>query len=255
MILTLINSKGGVGKTTSAVNLAAALAELGHRTLLLDLDQQASASFSLGIPRDQLAPSSADVLLHDLPIREAIRPTSTPKLDIVTASIELANADIVLAPVRGRESRLAGALAPIRGEYAYILIDCPPSLSLLPINALLASDWFMVPLVPHYLALEGLVSLLDAVSTIQREMGATAKLLGLLLTMVDVRARSTTDLIAMIRDHYGSAVFDTEIRTNIRLAEAPSFGRTALQHDPTSTGALAYTALAREVVKKNKKHK
>lgn len=248
MILTIINSKGGVAKTTTAVNLSAALAIAGHRTLLVDLDQQCSASFSLGIRREDLAPSSADVVLDNFPVRNAIRPTMTAGLDILPASFALAHADLTLAAVPGRETKLRTALDSLRTEYPFIIIDCPPSLSLLPINALLASDRYLVPLAPHYLAVEGLFSLFDALRMIQEGIGSTATLLGILLTLVDYRTRATRDVIELLRQNYQEHVLTTEIRTNTRLAEAPSFGKTIFQHDPTSTGAHAYHALADEVI-------
>jgi chromosome partitioning protein len=252
MILALINSKGGVAKTTSAVNLAAGLASLGHATLLVDLDSQCSASLSLGITREDLLPSSANVLLDGMPIRQAIRPTSIDSLSLLTASIELANADLALSQLRGREEQLKAALTPIRNDFRYIILDCPPSLSLLPINALIASDAFIVPVVPQYLALEGLLNLLETVETIRQNMNARSVLLGLLLTLVDYRAKVTTDIIERIRKAYGKQVFDTEIRVNIRLAEAPSFGESIFDYDSSSTGAHAYRALALEVVKRAK---
>jgi chromosome partitioning protein len=252
MILALINSKGGVAKTTSAVNLAAGLASLGHPTLLVDLDSQCSAALSLGVTREDLLPSSANVLLDGMPIRQAIRPTAIDSLSLLTASIELANADLALSQLRGREERLKAALAPIRNDYRYIILDCPPSLSLLPINALIASDAFIVPVVPQYLALEGLLNLLETVETIRQNMNARSLLLGLLLTLVDYRAKVTADIIERIRKAYGKQVFETEIRVNIRLAEAPSFGESIFDYDRSSTGAHAYRSLALEVVKRAK---
>ena len=253
MILALVNSKGGVAKTTTAVSLAAALAGKGQRTLLVDLDSQGSASLSLGIGRDSLKPSSADVLLDGMPIRQAIRKTGVEGLDLVAGSMDLANADLALSDVRGREGRVADALKPIRDDYAFIVLDCPPSLALLPINALVAADAYVVPVVPHYLALEGLVNLLEAVDRIRQGIGTGAQLLGLVLTMVDYRTRSATEIVGMIRDHYGADVFQAEVRVNVRLTEAPSFGRTIFEHDRTSSAATAYADLADEVLKRCRK--
>lgn len=253
MIIAVVNNKGGVGKTTTAVNLAAALAARKQRVLLADLDSQGSASLSLGVPRTQLAPSMADVLLDGLPLKRAIRQTAVSGLDLATGAMSLANADLALANVRGRERHLDEALAPACGDYDYVLLDCPPSMSLLPVNALVAADAYIVPVTPHYLALEGLVNLMEAVARLRDGMGAGARLLGLLLTMVDYRARANAEVAEMIREHYGEEVFAAEIRVNVRLTEAPSFGRTIFEHDAKCNGALGYKQLADEVLRRSRR--
>jgi chromosome partitioning protein len=246
MMVAILNTKGGVGKTTTAVNLAAGLATPRRRVLLVDLDSQGSASLALGVARADLAPSAAEVLLDGLPVRQAIRPTAVPGLDLLTGAMTLANADLVLGAVAGREQRLRTALEPVRDAYRFILLDCPPSLSLVPINALVASDALLVPVTPQYLAIEGLVTLLDAVARLQARMGTNAALLGLLLTLVDARARATRDLVAMLRAHYGAQVWQTEIPVNVRLSEAPSFGHPIFTYAGRSAGAQAYRRLVPE---------
>ena len=250
MILTVLNNKGGVGKTTTAVNLAAALASCRRRILLVDLDAQGSASLSLGLDREELAPGTAEVLLEGMDVRQGIHQTTVDGLDVLPGAMALGNADLVLGDASGRERRLERALRPIQEEYGFIVVDCPPSLSLLPINALVAADAYIVPVEPHYLALEGLVNLMEAVERVQEGIGTHARLMGLVLTKVDYRTRANREIAEIIRDHYKQEVFRTEIPINIRLAEAPSFGTTIFDYDTESTGAEGYRALAREVLKR-----
>jgi len=248
MILALMNNKGGVAKTTTAVNLAAALAGRSYHVLLIDLDNQGGASASLGVARTDRSPSLADVLLDNVPLRQVIRPMSLTGLDLVTGSMTLANVDIILGDVKGRERCLQQALMPVRSDYDFILLDCPPSLSLLPLNALVACDAFIVPITPHYLALEGLANLLEAIVRLKTGIGITPVLLGIVLTLVDSRAKATRDVIDRIRGQYGSLVFSTQIHVNVRLAEAPAFGQSIFTYDATATGAEAYRSLADEVL-------
>ncbi len=248
MIVALISKKGGVGKTTSAVSLAAAAGETGRRVLLVDLDSQASASRSLGVDRGGLAPSVADVLLWDLPIRQAIRRTDSPGLDLLTASADLIGADVELAKSRTPEQRLRRALEPVRDDYDLIFLDCPPTMSMLPIGALTAADAFVAPVVPQFLAIEGVESLLKAAARVRIHHNRDLEWLGLLLTMVDYRNNATRDNVARLRATYGQAVFGVEIRVNVRLAEAPEHGRTILQYDPRATGAESYRLAAEELL-------
>lgn len=246
--LALVNNKGGVGKTTSAVNLAAGLAAEGRRVLLADLDAQGSASLSLGLSRSDLQPGTAEVILDGRFIRDAIRASCVEGLDILPGSLGLASADLALSDVDGREAVLKTALKPVRADYAFTILDCPPSLGLLTVNALVAADFFLVPVPPDFLALSGLVNLLEAVERIRAGIGKAAALLGIVLTMADYRLNVTEEIGTMIRRHYGRAVFKTEIRVNVRLKEAPSFGKTIFDYDGGSAGADGYRELTKEIL-------
>lgn len=246
MITALISRKGGVGKTTTAVSLSAALASQGWRVLLVDLDSQASASFCLGVDRASLAPSVADVLLGGMRAGEAVRKTGVPGLHLITASVDLQRAEAELSVFRGKEVRLKGALAPIAREYDFIFLDCPPSLSVLPVNAVVAAGAFIVPVVPQFLAVTGLRNLINAAERTAWDNGSRVQPLGLLLTMVDYRIKSTRRTVDELRAEHGGLVFAMEIRINTRLAEAPAVGQTIFQYDPQATGAHAYRLLAEE---------
>ncbi len=247
MILSLLSKKGGVGKTTTAVSLAASFARRGWRVLLIDLDSQASASLSVGVAREDFNPSSADVLLGRVPAREARRPTSLPNLELIPASSDLLGVDLELGGFRNKERRLAERLESLHDDHDLIVIDCPPSLSLLPINALVAADRLLVPIVPQFLAAEGLDNLLAAAQRITARVGSRTELLGMLLTMVDYRLRSVRETVTQLRERYGSRVFAIEIRINTRLAEAPAAGQTIFDFDPGSAGARAYDLLTDEI--------
>ena len=248
-IVAVVNNKGGVGKTTSAVNLSAGIAQ-GRRVLLVDLDAQGSASLSLGLSRADLTPGAAEVILDGHPIREAIRPSSVKGLDILPGSMALASADLSLSVVIGREVVLKNALTPILGGYDFAVLDCPPSLGLLTVNALTAADFFIIPLTPDYLALEGLVNFMAAVEKIRTGIGKVAAPLGILLTLADYRLNVTEEIGRMIRGYYGRLVFKTEIRGNVRLKEAPSFGKSIFDYDKGSAGAEAYRELTKEVLQR-----
>jgi chromosome partitioning protein len=250
MVIAVINNKGGTGKTTTCANLAAAFALSGHRVLLVDLDSQASASVSLGIRWADLSPSSADLLFDQAGVHDLIRPSEIPGLDLITAEMDLASADLILADLPGREVRLKNGLEPIRDQYDFILCDCPPSLSLLSVNALMAADAYVVPVTAEYLALEGLVSLTDAVNRLSRSMDMSADFLGIVFTLINPSVKSAREIIDLVREHYGPLVFETEIKRDARLSEAPSFSKSVFEFAPKSNGAKAYKALAQEMLKR-----
>jgi len=253
MVISVINNKGGSGKTTTCVNLAVALAKKGNRVLLVDLDSQAAASLSVGIPRNDLSPSTADVLFGYAKAKDVIRATEIPELDVMTGSMDLANTDLELANVRGRERVLARGLAPVNDHYDFIICDCPPSLSLLSVNAMVATQRYIVPVPPEYLALEALIGLLRGIDKMRRGIGIKCELLGILLTFIDhsfIKNRTSKEVVKLIREHYGEKVFRTEIRRDRKLAEAPAYGESVFEFAPGSKGANDYEMLAKEVISK-----
>jgi chromosome partitioning protein len=246
IVYAIANQKGGVGKTTTAVNVAACIAEAGYETLLVDVDPQGNATVGIGSDRQE-GVGLYDVLSGEVEFREAIRATSVERLSLLASTADLAGATMELPRLAGSETRLRDALASARDEYAYTLLDCPPSLGPLTVNALVAADRVIVPVQTEYFALEGLAGLLDTLALIQRELNPRLTVAGMLLTMHDARTKLAQDVEAEVRRHFPSLVFDTVIPRNVRLGEAPSFGRPVIHHDPHCAGSDAYFELAKEV--------
>ena len=245
-VFAIANQKGGVGKTTTAVNLAAAVAGAGYNVLIVDIDPQCNATVGLGQRRD-LQPNVYDVLCGGAEAAQAVHPTSVDRLWLMPAGRDLVGASVELPTVAGSEQRLREALAPLRERFAFILIDCPPSLGPLTVNALVAADRVIVPVQTEYYALEGLAQVLDTIGLIQRELNPRLSVAGMLLTMHDSRTRLGRDVERDVREHFPGLVFETVIPRNIRISEAPSFGVPVMLHDPFCAGSDAYVALAREV--------
>jgi len=245
-VYAIANQKGGVGKTTTAVNVAACIAEAGYETLLVDVDPQGNATVGVGVDRHQ-GLGLYDVLSGDVDAEQALRPTGVERLSILPSTPDLAGATMELPRVAGSERRLRDSIAPLRASFAYILLDCPPSLGPLTVNALAAADRVIVPVQTEYFALEGLAGLLDTLALIQRELNPRLTIAGMLLTMHDSRTRLAQDVEREVREHFPSLVFETVIPRNVRLGEAPSHGVPVIHHDPHSSGATAYFELAKEV--------
>jgi chromosome partitioning protein len=246
MWTAIISKKGGVGKTTTAVNLAAALARLGQKVLVVDLDSNAGASLSLGLEKEELAPGTADVLLRGVALRAAIRSTEQENLWVLPSSVDLRSAEIELDRMGGKERQLEKKLEPIRKSFDQVIFDCPPALGLLTQNALFAADAFLIPAFPQYLALEGLEHLISTAERLQLRAGHRPRSLGIVLTAADYRIKSMRELVSHMREKYGPSVFAVEVRINSSLAEAPAYGQTIFQYRPQSTGARAYLLLAEE---------
>jgi len=244
-VYAIANQKGGVGKTTTAVNVAACIAAAGYATLLVDVDPQGNATTGLGLER--VSPGLYDVLSGDVTASEAVRASRVERLDLLVSTPDLAGATMELPRLPGSENRLRDALDEIRKDYAYVILDCPPSLGPLTVNALVAADRVIVPVQTEYFALEGLAGLLDTLNLVQRELNPRLTIAGMLLTMHDPRTKLAQDVEAEVRKHFPALVFDTVIPRNVRLGEAPSFGQPVIHHDPHCAGSEAYFELAKEV--------
>ena len=246
-VIAVANQKGGVGKTTTAVNLGACLAELGYRTLVIDLDPQGNASTGLGLDISNLENTMYDVLLRDLPLEDCVEGSSVRNLFVAPANLDLAGAEIELVPTFSREHRLRMAIDSIRADYDYILIDCPPSLGLLTVNAFTAASEVMVPIQCEFYALEGLRQLSTNVELVRKSLNPALEISALVLVMYDARTNLAEQVAAEVRNHFGDRVCRQVIPRTVRLSEAPSFGQPIISFDPTSRGAIAYRDLAKEV--------
>lgn len=247
-VIAVANQKGGVGKTTTAVNLSAALAMSGHPTLVVDADPQGSATTGLGLHPGQMTGTTYELLIGNGDAADALHRTSVEGLDVIPGTRDLVGAEIELVSLEGREYRLRDRLAAVRDRYEFVFIDCPPSLSLLTVNALCAANGVLVPLQTEYYALEGLTALLDTVSRVRETLNPTLALDGVVLTMFDARNSLARQVQAEVRTHFGAQVLRTVIPRNVRLSESPSHGVPVLVYDPSSRGATAYRALAEDVL-------
>lgn len=246
-VLAIANQKGGVGKTTTAVNLGACLADLGYRVLVIDLDPQGNASTGLGINVRELETSMYDVILHDAPLEDCIEGTAIRNLLVAPSALDLAGAEIELVPAFSREMRLRNAIGQVRDDFDYILIDCPPSLGLLTVNAMAAAEEVLVPIQCEYYALEGLGQLIRNVSLVQKNLNRILRVSTIVLVMYDARTKLSDQVAREVREHFGEKVCRQVIPRTVRLSEAPSFGQPIIAFDPSSRGAIAYRELAKEV--------
>ncbi|MBR4156190.1 MAG: ParA family protein [Bacteroidales bacterium] len=250
-IIAIANQKGGVGKTTTAINLAASLAVLEHKTLLIDADPQANSTSGVGFDPKEIDGSIYECIIDNLNPKDIIKETETPNLYLLPAHIDLVGAEIEMINLPHREKMMGDALAEIKEEYDYIIIDCSPSLGLITVNALTAADSVIIPVQCQYFALEGLGKLLNTIKIVQSRFNPELDIEGILLTMFDSRTRISKQVVSEVKTHFQSMVFDTIINVNTRLSEAPSYGQTAIMHDATSIGAINYLNLAREILKNN----
>lgn len=251
-IISIINQKGGVGKSTTALNLSFILGSMGKQVLLVDLDPQGNATSGLGIEKRDLHYCIYDVLLNDLPVKEAILPDIGEGLDLLPATINLAGAEVELVSAIARENRLKDALGQLRGIYDYIFVDCPPSLGLLTVNGLVAADSLLIPIQSEFYALEGVTKLLDSMKLVKSRLNPSLDVFGVLITMYDGRTTLSKQVAREVRNYFGKDVFETQIPRTVKLSEAPSYGMSIQEYDPSGKGAQAYRALAEEVIARGK---
>jgi chromosome partitioning protein len=252
-VISIANQKGGVGKTTTSINLAASLAAIEHPTLIIDVDPQSNTTSGLGIEPKTVSNSIYEVMIGGVQAEDAIRETELPYLDLIPSHINLVGAEIEMVDRNQRERILAHSISSIRDKYDFIIIDCPPSLGLLTINALTASNAVLIPVQCEYFALEGLGQLLNTIKIVRQHLNRELEIEGVLLTMYDTRTRLSNQVADEVKRYFEEKVFKSVISRNVRLAEAPSFGKPALLYDATSVGAKNYLSLAREIIRRNKK--
>lgn len=250
-VIAIANQKGGVGKTTTSINLAASLAVLEYRTLLVDADPQANSTSGIGFDPRTIKSSIYECLVNDLPPHEAIKHTETPHLDLLPAHIDLVGAEIEMINMHEREFKMKKILDQVKDQYDFVIIDCSPSLGLITINSLSAANSVIIPVQCEYFALEGLGKLLNTIKIVQSRLNTDLEIEGILLTMYDVRLRLSNQVVEEVRTHFDNLVFDTIIQRNTRLSEAPSFGISVIMHDANCKGAINYLNLAREILQKN----
>ncbi|MBR0404732.1 MAG: ParA family protein [Eggerthellaceae bacterium] len=249
-VFSIINQKGGVGKSTTAINLSAALGEQGKQVLLIDLDPQGNTTSGLGVEKNQLSRCIYNVLLDDDELEDIIIPDVCPGLDLAPSTINLAGAEVELVSEMARELRLKDAVGKMRGKYDYILVDCPPSLGLLTVNALVAADKLIIPIQTEFYALEGVTKLLESMKRVKNRLNPSLEIFGILLTMYDGRTTLSRQVAAEVRNYFGKQVFETIIPRTVKLSEAPSYGIPITQYDPLGKGAISYTNLAKEVIQR-----
>ena len=247
-VIAIANQKGGVGKTTTAVNLAACLAQKGRKVLMLDEDPQGNATSGLGFDKRDIKKCVYDTLINDVPMKDVLLHTDYENLDVIPATIQLAGAEIELVSLMNREGRLKNALERVKHDYDYVLIDCPPSLGLLTINALTAANSVLVPIQCEFYALEGVSQLMNTIKLVQRNLNPALKLEGVLMTMFDQRTNLSSDVVGEVRKYFNTKMYNTIIPRNVRLSEAPSHGQPVIVYDPKSKGAQVYSELAQEVL-------